>query len=48
MTESQGDIFMKILMEAMAYFGEPEENENLGEESVLNTILWAISSLKRA
>jgi hypothetical protein len=39
---------MKTLMEAMAYFGEPEQNETLGDESVLNTVLWAISSLKRA
>ena len=39
--------FLKTLMEAMVLFGEPAESESLEEESVWNTVLWAISSLKR-
>lgn len=38
---------MNTLMRAAVLFGEPVENKNLNEESVWNTVLWAIRSIDR-
>lgn len=38
---------MNTLMKAAVLFGEPRETRDLCEESVWNTVLWAIGSISR-
>ena len=38
---------MKTFMEMAALFGEPVYDENLSEESVFNTVVWAFRSLSK-
>ena len=40
-------IKMKTFMEMAALLGEPVYDENLSEESVFDTVIWAFRSLSK-